>query len=251
MTYLSLEAKLHDPFWANEGKAAELPLLCNFLKDHPGRSLEIGSGSGRLLFPLLREKFEIEGLELSPDMLALARDTAEREGLKPLLHEGNQDDFTLPGLYSAIAIPAFTLQLSEDPQGVLGRCHEHLEPGGGLYITTFLPWVEIVGEMEEGEWEDDNAHSFEDGSVGICRTRMTINRIGQRLHREHHYRLFDSDDRLLEEHTSEQDLHWFWEKEMRLMLEKVGFSVDRVIHDFDPTVQDETAPHVMTFLSTK
>ena len=42
-----------------------------FLKKFPGPALEVGSGSGRLMFPLLQMGFEIEGLELSADMLAL------------------------------------------------------------------------------------------------------------------------------------------------------------------------------------
>lgn len=251
MTYLSLEAQLHDAFWENEGPPGEIPLLGAFLRRHPGRALEIGSGSGRLLFPLHEAGIAIEGLELSPDMLALARAAAEKRNLSPILHHGDQDDFELGGeRFSAIAIPAFTLQLSRDPAGVLRRCHDHLRPSGGLYITTFLPWVEIVGEMEEGEWEDDNAHNFPDGRVGICRTRMTIDRIGQQLHREHHYRLYHADDSLADEHFSEQKLTWFWQNEMELMLAAAGFGNVAIVHDFSPD-QEDTAPHVLTFTAQR
>ena len=51
--YTSLEALLHDAFWADEGEPVELAMLDELLRGQPGLSLEIGCGSGRLLLPLL------------------------------------------------------------------------------------------------------------------------------------------------------------------------------------------------------
>ena len=48
-------------------------LMAAFLEKHPGPALEIGSGSGRLMFPLVQMGLDVEGLELSPDMLALGK----------------------------------------------------------------------------------------------------------------------------------------------------------------------------------
>ena len=52
--YLSLEAELHDAFWEAEDDASEVRLMADFLKKFPGRALEIGAGSGRLMFPLVQ-----------------------------------------------------------------------------------------------------------------------------------------------------------------------------------------------------
>ena len=84
--YTSLEALLHDAFWAEEGEPAELALLDEVLREHPGPSLEVGCGSGRLLLPLLQKGHDVEGLELSGEMLAMCRTAAEDLSLEPVLH---------------------------------------------------------------------------------------------------------------------------------------------------------------------
>ncbi|RYD65398.1 MAG: class I SAM-dependent methyltransferase, partial [Verrucomicrobiaceae bacterium] len=48
-------------------------MLDELLRGHPGISLEIGCGSGRLLLPLLQKGHNVEGLELSREMLDLCR----------------------------------------------------------------------------------------------------------------------------------------------------------------------------------
>lgn len=134
-SYCSLEATLHDVFWASDGPSLELPLLRDFLQTHPGRSLEIGCGSGRLLLPLLQEGFAVDGLELSPEMLDLCRQQSAHNGL--ILHEGNMDDWHAPQPYATLMVPAFTLQLSRDPVVALERFAAMLEDHGALYLSTF------------------------------------------------------------------------------------------------------------------
>jgi SAM-dependent methyltransferase len=38
------------------------------------------------LIPLLQEGFDVDGVDISPDMLAYARARAQREGFTPNLH---------------------------------------------------------------------------------------------------------------------------------------------------------------------
>ena len=83
--YDQLEAKLHDLFWAAEGQSEELALIEDFLQQYPGTALELGSGSGRLLTPLLEKGYLIEGLDNSHDMLQLCRE--KTEAFEPVLHQ--------------------------------------------------------------------------------------------------------------------------------------------------------------------
>src|SRR5688572_6223567 len=100
------------------------------LRDHPGLSLEIGCGSGRLLLPLLEKGYRVEGLELSPDMLDLCRKAAEDLALAPALHEGDMMSFDCGTRYASLLLPAFTLQLAADPAAALAHFHKLLVPGG-------------------------------------------------------------------------------------------------------------------------
>src|SRR6266481_5829507 len=43
-------------------------------------ALDAGCGTGRLLIPFLRAGLDVDGCDVSPDMLALCREKAESEG---------------------------------------------------------------------------------------------------------------------------------------------------------------------------
>ena len=68
--------------------------MAAFLKKFPGPALEIGAGSGRLMFPLVEMGHEVEGLEISRDMLELGKARAEKMGIQPVMHEGDMADWS-------------------------------------------------------------------------------------------------------------------------------------------------------------
>lgn len=238
--YNKLEASLHDVFWEAEGKSAEQPILENFLQAYPGTALELGCGSGRLLLPLLREGYLTEGLDSSQDMLALCRDRAGQ--LSPVLHHASMEDFQTGTVYGAIAIPAFTLQLLsyEQTASALTNIREHLHPGGGLYFTTFIPWAEITGELEEGEWFLDQEAVLPNENIARCHTRFQIMRLSQQLTREHRYEILSPDNKVLETSKSTHHLTWYWPRETRELLQRCGFTIDQTIGDFDGACDDNS-----------
>ncbi len=71
--YLSLEAELHDAFWNAEDDGSELRLMAEFLRKYHGPALEIGSGSGHLMFPLPQGGFGVEGCPAPDGMSELTR----------------------------------------------------------------------------------------------------------------------------------------------------------------------------------
>ncbi len=249
--YEQLEARLHDLFWASEGQSQELPLIEAFLAQHPGTALELGCGSGRLLLPLLTKGHAIEGLDNSPDMLRLCRQRSS--GHTPVLHHANMEDFDTGSSYSAITIPAFSLQLIEPERipPVLENIHAHLKAGGGLYLTLFIPWAELMGELEEGCWFLDHETSTAEGALARCYTRFQIEPMAQSLCREHRYEIVDSHGRLLEQSTSRQHLTWCCEGEMTQLLQNAGFAIEKVIGDFDPRVACDDQSQILTFLATR
>lgn len=229
--YLSLEAELHDAFWAEEDDGSELRLIAEFLRKHPGPALEIGSGSGRLMFPLLQAGFEVEGLELSPDMRALGDARAAKLGLKPLVHAGDMCAWYTRRRYAALLAPAFTLQLAADPASTLRHWHGWLENRGGLYLTVFTPHAELEGSLPEGEWYEDHRVLLPEGRTGLLETRHRLDRENQILLREHHYSL--SGDPPVT-HRSRQAIRWIEPGEMPGLLETCGFRLERCFTDFDP-----------------
>lgn len=228
--YLSLEAELHDAFWEAEDDGSEVRIMAAFLRKFPGPALEIGAGSGRLMFPLLELGFEVEGLELSRDMLELGRSRARRLDIRPVMHEGDMSDWSDGRKFSALLAPAFTLQLASDPTATLRHWHGLLENGGGFYLTVFMPYAELLGDLPENEWYEDHKVTLPDGRKGILETRHRLDRERQLVEREHRYSLSGNPPVT---YHSRQTIRWFEHGEIVSLLANCGFRMDRFFVDFD------------------
>lgn len=229
--YLSLEAELHDAFWDAEDGSSEVALLDAFLKKFPGRALEVGAGSGRLLVPLLELGHEVEGLELSEDMLALGKARAATAECQPVLHRGDMSRWDGGVKYASLLAPAFTFQLAADPVATLRHWHSLLENHGGLYLTVFMPYAELLGDLPENEWYEDHRVTMPDGRIGLLETRHQLDHAQQILTRDHRYSLTGKE---LQEHSSQQMIRWFEHPQLLAMLAECGFRTERFFVDFDP-----------------
>lgn len=248
--YDQLEATLHDVFWAAEGPDAELPLLKQFLNNYPGTALELGCGSGRLLLALREEGYLIEGLDNAPEMLELCRQKPGGEDV--ILHQASIEDFDTGAKYGAITIPAFSLQLIpiETIPEVLANIKHHLHPDGGLYITTFIPWAEITGVLDPDTWFTDQKATMDDGNKARCKTRFQIQRLSQTLTREHQYKIVSPKGKVLESSESTQQLTWLWPRELTMILHHAGFSVEKLITEFDAEADFDDDGQILTIIAT-
>jgi SAM-dependent methyltransferase len=249
--YQSLEAELHDAFWHDLGPPAELPLLRGLLTRHPGPALEIGCGSGRLLFPLIQEGFPLEGLDNSPEMIRLAWEKARAENLAPILHQEELASHHPTSPYQALALPAFTLQLYPNPATALQDCHRLLAPSGGLYLTVFYPHAEDEGDFPEGERYLDHEIALPDGSEARIFTEHHLDREALTLTRIHDYEIHRSNGSH-ETHRSQQTIRYALAAEWQQLLETSGFAIAKVDYDFEHNEppQEESAG-ITTFFAIK
>lgn len=249
--YKDLEARLHDLFWKNEIDADESPLLEGFLKKYPGRALELGCGSGRLLLPLLEKGFAIEGVEISADMVALLQREAHAMKLSPIVHHADISQFEATEKYNAITIPAFTFQLFSRVAALetLAKLRAIAQDGAGLYITTFIPWPEILDELEPGAWHPDKEVILADSTTARCMTRYQIDRISQTLFRDQHYTISDKSNHIVEEQHVHQNLEWYLLPELKLMLAQSGWQLDSYDADFSLGNNDSDASLLTLYAS--
>ncbi len=104
--------------------------------------LDLPCGTGRILLPLLQEGVDIEGVDLSAEMLARLRQKAAELGLQPRVHQASFTDLRLERQFALIISPcnSFVHNLTvEDQIQSLRLCREHLLSGGLLVIDTFFP----------------------------------------------------------------------------------------------------------------
>jgi SAM-dependent methyltransferase len=114
-----------------------------------GPILEPGVGTGRILIPLLEAGFDIDGFDVSADMLALCRRHCDERGLAPKLHEADMTSFASPGEYGAAIVPTGSIVLLDGRSPTLAalrRFYESLRPGGHLILD--VPAPRLVNELQ-------------------------------------------------------------------------------------------------------
>jgi len=107
-------------------------------------ALDAGCGTGRLLLPWLGDGLDVDGCDVSADMLAECRRLGAARGLEPTLYEQALHDLDLPRRYRTIVCcGTFGLgSTREQDAQALVRLHDHLEPGGLLALD-----VEETGRL--------------------------------------------------------------------------------------------------------
>jgi SAM-dependent methyltransferase len=122
-----------------------------------GRILEPAVGTGRILIPLLEAGHEVEGLDTSPQMLAVCRRHCRDRGLDPVLREADMTNFVRPGAYQAVIMPAGSFELLDGTpaaQQALACFRESLAPGGRLVLDIDPPEL-VTGPGRMRYWRRD------------------------------------------------------------------------------------------------
>ena len=131
-------------WWAefNEAHSDELAFYQGFVERNGQPALDLACGTGRLLLPMNRAGLDVDGCDLSADMLALCRAAGDAEGLTPRLFQQAMHELDLPRLYRTIFIcDSFGLggQRAQDVEA-LRRCYGLLETGGVLILSHYFPY---------------------------------------------------------------------------------------------------------------
>jgi SAM-dependent methyltransferase len=120
----------------------EIEYFKGLIKRFGEPAVDVACGTGRLLIPLLRAGVDVDGCDISPDMLALCDQKARAEGLRPLLYAQPMHLLDLPRQYKSIVVcGGFGLGGSlRDDQEALKRFFRHMAPGGALLLDNYLPY---------------------------------------------------------------------------------------------------------------
>src|SRR3954470_22462100 len=106
-------------------------------------ALDAGCGAGRLLVPWLLRGYDVDGCDVSADMVARCRDRGAREGVEPVLFVQPLHDLDPPRRYRTIVACGVLGLGSTRPQDeeALRRLHGALEPGGTLVLDHETPYA--------------------------------------------------------------------------------------------------------------
>jgi SAM-dependent methyltransferase len=244
-------------YWAefnDDFRPHEIPYFRRFIEDDGQPALDVACGTGRLLIPYLRAGLDVDGCDVSADMVALCREKAEREGFSPSLYVQPMHALDLPRRYRAIYVcGAFGLgSTREQDLDALGRFREHLEPGGKLLVDTEVPYADSAHWKY---WPKEERAALprpaepprgrklaSDGSEYALRARpLAVDPLDQSMTLEMRVELWrDGALQAAEEHRL--DVRSYFMHELRMLVERAGFE-DVVVHgdhvEQDPTPDDE------------
>jgi SAM-dependent methyltransferase len=157
-------ARFYDAIYSFKDYAAEAEKVDALIQERkPGARtlLDVACGTG-LHLAHLRERYEVEGLDLDPNLLAIA---AERLPGVPL-HEDDMTSFDLGRRFDAVVCLFSSIGYAktvENLERAVTSMANHLEPGGVLIVE---PWI------TPDVWEDDHL-----GAVFVDEPKLKIARV--------------------------------------------------------------------------
>jgi SAM-dependent methyltransferase len=229
-------------WWAefnDEFRSHEIPYFQAFV-ERGQPALDVGCGTGRLLLPFLRAGLDVDGCDVSADMIALCREKAARDGLSPNLHVQAMHELELPRRYRTIFVCG-SFGLGSDrgrDREALRVFHQHLEPGGTLLIDIEVPYADakqwsywLKGErasLPEIARPPGGRRKGLDGAEYALSSRvLALDPLDQHVSLEIHAERWLDGAHEAEDHTL--DIGLYFRNELLLMLERAGFA-DIVVH---------------------
>jgi len=205
-------------------------------------ALDIGCAAGRLLLDYLSQGIDIDGVDISPEMIAICRQNAAQKGLKPSLYNQSMTALNLLRKYKTILVPSSSFQLllkPEEPLQAMRCIYEHLEPGG-VFATPFMAlWNE--GDDLENEFTREVTRP-EDGATV---RRISWSRFNPETQMEDTRDTWEviKDGKVIESETHEQApaTRSFTREEAIALLEQTGFKDIQLCSEFtfEPVKPDD------------
>ena len=114
----------------------ELETILRAAQPRPGeRVLDVGCGTGIFTAQFARQGARVTGLDVSSQMLAVARKRASQEGLSIELRQGQAEKLPFPDASFDVALSVTVLEFVEAPAAVVAEMARVVRPGGRLVVA--------------------------------------------------------------------------------------------------------------------
>jgi SAM-dependent methyltransferase len=143
--------------WAAE-MTEDIPFYVELAREADGPVVELAVGNGRVAVPVAQAIGRpLLGVDISPAMLAQARENADAAGVELELREGDMRDLALDEPAALIYCPfraLMHLPTWADRRQTFERIAAALRPGGRFAWNAFVFNPHIAGQLD-GQWQDD------------------------------------------------------------------------------------------------
>ncbi len=198
-------------------------------------ALDVGCGTGRLLLDYLAEGIDIDGVDISQEMIEFCLAKAQRLGLQPAVFQQAVESLDLPRRYRTIIIPSSTFQLITDPVlaiRAIGRLYAHLAVGGVLVMPFMIPRKGVTSRQSGWKLVAEQIRPG-DGAVVRRWSRADYDMEHQMEHTEDRYEVWLHDSLIASEHHRRSPAtRWYAQPQAVNLFQAAGFVEIRVFHAF-------------------
>jgi SAM-dependent methyltransferase len=241
--YYGMLAEFWDLFRGDTSTWEDRFFYLDVVKKYGQPVLDVGCGTGRILLDFMQQGIDIDGIDNSPDMLALLKQKAEKLDFKPTVYQQEMIELSLPRKYQTILVPSSSFQLLLDkklPPIAMDRFYEHLLLGGVLAMPFMTFWKQ--GDPFENEFTREVVRP-EDGATI---RRWQYSRFDPDTDLEHTIDRYEviRDGNLIasEEHHQSPATRSYTQAQAVKLYQAAGFKDIQIFHDFtfDPVKPEDT-----------
>ena len=214
--------------------------------------LELGCGTGRVLFPLLKDGFSVTGIDLSESALEVSKrkrsELDEPVRKRCRLFRADMRNFRLDARFAAAVIPFNTflyMHTQDDQLACLRRIHEHLEPGGILAIDVFNPRP-VQKVRQPGQLFHELSRYLEEKQTILSYFSSYV-LVDGLFYWSRFFEEIDPAGRV-EKHFAMMVIKCLYEDELRTVAEQSGFEVEAVWGDYARNPLSPDSPNLIFLL---
>lgn len=217
----------YDLLYGDKDYQAECGLLeqvfQNFGNGNISSVLDFGCGTGNHSIPLAQRGYRVTGVDLSGEMLRVARQKSTEQDVEVNWVEGDVRNVQVEGIFDAglfmFAVLGYLLP-NEDVMATLRNTRKHLRPGG---ILAFDVWY---GPAVLTIKPSDRFKIIETPEAKVL--RMVSSKLDSRHHLcQVHYNIWELiGDRVRNESEELHTVRYFFPMELELMLSQTGFKLN-------------------------
>lgn len=205
----------------------ELEFFLSFVQDKKMKVLEPMCGNGRMLIPFMEKGIDIEGFDISEEMLRVCKLKGRKLNLKPKVFYGKIEEFKGDKTYDLIMIPfgSFSLLSDEFVKDSLINMKTILKEGGKFLLTVMTN----TGTVEDiPDWMETN-RSYLDNNEIIEYKKVNYDQASRMLNINLNYQLV-KDGRIVKSEIMDFPIRLYEPGEFKTILKTIGFG-EVILHE--------------------